>query len=255
MKRIIVILAVVLCICGAAFSAEKQSPISIYKDNYFIGNKDDLKFQISVKYSLFYPFKSGVYFAYTEQAWWDIYKNSSPFREFNHNPEVFWRVDEGDNLFNDSMLGYVDYIQAGPYEHKSNGVDGERSRSLNRYYGQIQLSVGEVLNAGVNLKVWNYYNLASENRDLKKYNGYGEGELFVKLKSSSVQYLDKEKIYVKGGLGTDPSKYWFETGIFFRIITTHVQPRFYIQYFQGYGESLVDYDKKDKQIRAGLLFE
>jgi len=227
----------------------------MYKDNYIIGSQDDLKFLVSVKYNLFYPFNSGIYAAYSETAWWDIYKESSPFREFNHNPEVFWRVDEGNNLFGDSLLSYVDYIQIAPYEHKSNGRDGEVSRGLDRYYAQIQGSIGDVINAGFNLKIWNYYHLAEENKDLKTYNGYGEGELFVKIKSGTVQYLDKEKLYIKGGIGTDPEKYWYEVGLMVRIITTHIQPRFYIQYYNGYGEELVNYNKKDQQVRAGFIFD
>ena len=117
------------------------------------------------------------------------------------------------------------------------------------------MSVGEVYNFGLVAKIFNYYNKSSKNRDIEKYQGYAEGELFFQLKSRTVEYFDKEKIYVKGGGSIEDRKGWIEGGIRVRCITTVFQPFLFVQVYHGYAEKLVDYNKKDTAIRAGITFE
>ncbi len=75
-------------------------PFSIYKDNYFItgiplnrgidGETADAKFHISFRHRLTrsrLPFDSFLYLTYTQKSFWDIYQQSSPFRDSNYNPE------------------------------------------------------------------------------------------------------------------------------------------------------------------------
>ena len=57
----------------------------------------EVKFQISLK-SKVLPVNwldSSIWIAYTQQSFWQLYADeqaSSPFRETNHEPEVFWQV-------------------------------------------------------------------------------------------------------------------------------------------------------------------
>lgn len=247
MKKFISSMVVFLlfALCFQLSANGKEQSMTPHKDNYFIAGQEDLKFQISVKYNLIYPFDTGVYFAYTETAFWDVFKQSGPFREFNHNPEVFYQSPS---------FSYVDYIRLSPYEHKSNGMDGAESRSIDRAYGQIQLSYGDDYKIGTNLKGWKYYKKSSKNKDITDYSGYFEAEVFFKILSTDTADLEKEKLYVKGGCGSDYKKGWIEAGIITRILTSRIQPRLFLQGFYGYGESLIDYNVKDKQIRVGVIF-
>ena len=237
---------------------EKLDVVSVYKQNYFIsGDKEDaIKFQVSVKYNMLYPTKWGLYSGYTMIAWWAIYDRSAPFKEYNHNPEIFWRFVSGDNFLNDKVLpGYVDYLQVGLVEHKSNGRNGEDSRSMNRSYLQGQFSYGTKYNIGLNLKVWKLYAVASDNEDIDNYIGIYRGEIFFKLLSKTVDELEKERIYVAWGHGNNFKYGWMEAGLQTRIFTTKVQPRFFVQCWYGYNEFLIRYNKKDFKIRGGVLFK
>ncbi len=160
--------------------------------------------------------------------------------------------NNNDNCF-DADMGYFDFVRVGLYEHKSNGRDGDESRGQDKYYLESQVSYGDVFNIGARLKVFGYYHLARENKDLPKYQGYYEAELFAQIRSKTVEFLDKERIYIKGG--SSLSKGWIEYGARVRLVSSRVQPYLYVQGFYGYDENMIDYDKKVNAIRIGLEFE
>ena len=226
-------------------------PMSMYKENYFItGNKtDQTVWQVSAKYKLIH--KVDLYAGYTQKSFWATSEDSSPFKESNYQPEVFFKLDEQNNIF-DSDLGIIDYIQISPAYHCSNGRDGQESRGINLYYGQIQLSYGEVYNFGVNIKGFNYYSKSRRNKDIADYKGYYEADVFFKLRSKDVQYLDKEELHVKFGSSKD--KGWICGEFQTRIISTYIQPKLFIQVWHGYGEFLIDYNKKETSVRGGIIF-
>ena len=97
----------------------------------------EAKFQLSLKFPLTYNslFVEGdrIYGAFTIEAWWQVYANdiSSPFRETNYNPELFyvmpldWHPYEGNTGL---MLGI---------EHQSNGRSVPLSRSWNRVFAEL----------------------------------------------------------------------------------------------------------------------
>ena len=254
MKKTFISLCIILVsITVLAEQKEYENPMSTYHENYFImgDENDQTKFQVSAKYALFYPSKVGLYAGYTQRSLWNTYDKSTPFAETNYMPEMFYRIENNNNLF-DWNLVIIDYIQLSPIFHKSNGRDGLDSRGINTYYGQIQLSYGEVYNIGVNIKGFNYYTKSKKNSDIEDYQGYYEADVFFKLRSKNVQYLDKEELHVKFGSGKD--KGWVCGEMSFRILTTYVQPKLFIQVYHGYGEWIIDYNKKDTTIRAGLVF-
>lgn len=253
MRKIIAIVLIFLATQG--FAKEFESPMSPYQDNYIIaGDSDDqVKFQFSAKYNLFYPFNSGLYFGYTQRSFWKLYDDSSPFVETNYMPEGFYRFESGNNSFKDYVIPYIDYIQVSPIAHKSNGRDGLDSRSINIYYGQIQFSKGEVVNVGANVKVFGYYNKAKENADINDYNKNYEADIFIKLRSKTVLYLDKEELHLKFG-GNPMDKGWFAVEARVRILSTYVQPKLFFQYREGYDEFMINYNEKTKSIRVGVIF-
>lgn len=255
MKKLLLFILFILFV-SYAHAETFESPMQIYKPNYIIaGDKEDqVKFQISAKYNLIYPSETGLWVAYTQKAFWNLYEDSSPFWEFNHEPELFYIFESKKNMFGVDT-GFLDYIQLSPIYHRSNGRDGLESRGMNLYYGEIQVSVGKVYNLGLTAKAFNYYGKSSKNKDIEQYLGYGEGELFFQLKSKNVNYFDKEKIYIRGGGNHESKKGWVEGGLKVRLLTTLFQPFLYVQVFHGYGEAMVNYNGKDTAVRVGLTFE
>ena len=266
MKKIFMTLILFFLSINLFADSTYESPMSLYKENYFIaGNKENqVKFQFSAKYNLVYPSKLGIYAAYSQRSLWYLYNESSPFIETNYMPEVFFRFESKNNFLGDKDLGFIDYIQISPISHCSNGRDGLESRSINTFYAQVQVSIGEHYNFGTNVKIFGYWNKACENPDIEKYLSYYETDLFFKLKSESVKFLDKEELHFKfGGLGTsDYDSYKKDKKIYgwyciegrIRIITTRFQPQLFIQYYRGYAQWLVNYNEKEKSLRAGIVF-
>lgn len=242
---------------SSSYEKDYESPMSAYKSNYFVtgeSKEDQVKYQISVKYNLFYPFNLGVFFAYTQRSWWKIYDNSSPFFETNFLPEAFYEFESGNNVFNNFVIPYIDFIRLSPYEHRSNGrEEGPDNRGENKYYGEIQASVGKVYNFGVRGKVFGYYTRAKENKDINDYHKNYEASVFFKLKSKNVRYLDKEEINVSWG-GNPANKGWYSIEVSARILSTYVQPKLFIQFYKGYDEFILFYNKKTEAVRIGFIF-
>lgn len=255
--RTLLLLTICIIFIAVPVFGEYESPLSLYRDNYFItgDDSDQTKFQLSLKYSIFYPSRLGIFAAYTQKSWWKTHDKSSPFYESNYQPEAFVRFESKNNMLGNLNLGIIDYIQVAPIYHCSNGQEGIDNRSMNTYYGEIQLSIGKVYNIGAAGKVFGYYNTAKENKDIDNYIGHYEADCFFKLKSASTFFLDKEELHVKfGGYGEDNTKGWYCIEASVRLVTSIIQPRLFIQYYNGYGEWLVNYNQKEESLRVGLSF-
>jgi len=255
-KYLLTILISVIFVFGFMVYAKAStydSPASMYKDNYIVSGWEEdtqVKFNVSVRYRVVY--KAGLFMGYTQLSKWDLYSKSSPFKENNYQPEVFYKFESDNNEF-DINLGVIDYIQISPIYHRSNGRDGVESRGENLYYGQAQISIGKVHNFGINGKLYNYYNVSSKNKDINDYHKNYEIDVFYKYKSSTVEELDKEEVHVRFS-GNPLDKGFVEGTLKFRIWTSAIQLRLYGQVFHGYDEFIIDYNKKDTAARVGFCF-
>jgi phospholipase A1/A2 len=239
----------------------KGWPLTFHRPMYLLfGNLDDqVKAQLSFKYDPFFAIidNFGLYLAYTQLMEWRLYDKSSPFRDINFNPEVFWRVESLKNVFGNVDLRLLDYIQLGFFEHKSNGKDGAKSRSWDRSYAEVQISIGKTFNFGMNIKyfVMIIPTIEKNNRNIQNYIGSWEAIVFFKhLKT--IDRLGYGELYVRFGAGGGPNgfnfyKGWQEYGIIFPSILARIRP--YIQAFHGYGEFLLDYNVKRTNTWGGTL--
>jgi len=260
-------LIILILLAATLYAEEKsyESPMSLYKDNFFLAGDDEaqVKAQVSAKYNIFWPSSTGFYLGYTQTSKWICYDKRDTFQTA-YQPEVFYSFESGKNIFNNASIPFVDYIQVSPINHISNGTEGTDHRGMNIYYGQIQMSAGDVVNLGFNVKGFNYYSKSKRNIDIEDYKGHYEADVFIKLRSKNVFLLDKEELHFKfGGYEKSPDaldaekstrKGWYAVEARFRILTSYVQPRFFIQYFKGYDEILIDYNKKTESFRAGIVF-
>lgn len=246
-------LIILILLCFPLFASEYQSPLTMNRDNYFVaGNDEDqTKFQLSIKADLIYPFNTGFYFGYTQTTWWKVY-NGADTMSANYQPEVFYLLNSKNNIFNNVDLGAIDFIQISPFNHCSTGVEGIDHRSINIYYGQIQISGGGRVSVGDNLKVFGYYTQDKQNKDIEKYKGYYENDIFLKLNSATVEDMTLAELHFKHG-GT-LSKGWLCAELQTILFSSDFQPRLFIQYFYGYGENIVEYNIKEHSAYAGLIF-
>lgn len=220
--------------------------------NQYQKDKSEAVFQISVKQQLG---SSSLYFAYTQKSFWQVCNTdeSSPFRETNYNPEIFYRVTPGNivaRLFgNGPIIGNIG-MDIG-FEHESNGRSMPESRSWNRAYMTPWYDGKNIL---LWLKLW-YITPDSEepsedgkkgsnNPDIADYMGYGEFNLEYQFAHQQLIHL-----MVRG----TPGKSKGAVSLTWSVPMTPNGLFFMIRGFHGYGESLIDYNRSISRIGAGFM--
>ncbi|TDN53886.1 phospholipase A [Azoarcus indigens] len=233
----------------------ESAPLGFHEPMYFLvgGNPNTARFQFSFRYRLFdshgvvgetFPVVRGLYFGFTQTSMWDLAADSKPFHDTSFRPSLFyqWRVSN-------PLDGNSVNLQGG-YEHESNGKDGLESRSIDtlflradaRYYfadGRTYL--------GVAPKVWTYLD-KDDNPDITGYRGYGElGLRFGRDDGLLLNAQLRRGTKGKGSTQLDLS-YPIRLSIF-----SGVGAFAHLQYFNGYGETLLDYNEpKTGQFRIGV---
>lgn len=231
---------------------DRQTPFAVYKDNYMVTgiplNKSitrktaDAFFQFSIRHRVtrsVLPFNSFLYITYSQKSFWDIYDESSPFRDTNYNPGIgIGRYVIKDNKLKGAMMISL--------EHESNGKAGEDSRSWN----YINLSAKYFYNMRLSAKVQIYvpYVDGGNNKDLLRYKGYG---IF------SINYIDKENLWwfslniIPRDKIINPN---LHTSLSFRVSKNSNQ-YLTLDYYAGYGEGLLNYKKYTNQVRIGFTIK
>lgn len=204
----------------------------------------EAKFQISFKvltWKKMFGDNGDLFVAYTQRSYWQLYDEafSSPFRETNYEPEVFVKFDTDFNV-----VGLKNRFIIIGFNHQSNGQSEPLSRSWNRIYAAF---VAERGNLAMILKPW--YRIPEneeddDNPDIEKYLGYGELVAAYRFKEHVLSLMLRNNLRVKENKGS------VELGWSFPI--TH-KVRGYVQYFNGYGESLIDYDDTANRVGFGVM--
>jgi phospholipase A1 len=179
-----------------------------------------------------------VWFGYTQNSFWQAgnRKASSPFRETNYQPELMVVTPLDFNVlgmrarfFN---LGFV---------HQSNGQASTLSRSWNRMYAQAGLERGGWTVVG---RVWKRINEAAaedNNPDIIDY--MGRGDLNVTYRSNGNEYsaLIRRNFHTERGA--------VQLGWAFPLAGNF---KGYVQYFSGYGQSMIDYNYYQNSLGLGV---
>ena len=233
--------------------------LQTFEPMYFVlGRRDDVttaRFQLSFKYRLFdeqswlgtlFPPAAQFYFGYTQTSLWDLSEASAPFRDTAYRPSIFyfdpqiWSSADGT-----SSLG----IGAG-LEHESNGRSDLESRSINVAY--IKPTWRHFLNkswyVSVSPKIWAYIDRDGNNDDIADYRGYADLNLRVGEVNGWLFSADLRKGTEHFGALQLDASYPIRTPFF-----SNAGGFIHFQYFNGYGESLLDYDVKGPaQYRIGF---
>ncbi|MDD2765686.1 MAG: phospholipase A [Opitutaceae bacterium] len=240
-----------------AFTGHFSTHLPIY---FIFGpDKPAAKFQFSFKYRLWgddsapgtqYPSLHGVYFGYTQRSVWDITSYSSPFYDTSYMPElIFQSLVPMQGTGRVAGLQWLGYQAAA--QHESNGQGVVASRSMNLVYVRPMLAFGRRDGWWLVFapKLFAYVGGLSDNPDLARYRGYGEYALLL-TKNNNLSLTLTGRIgshWDKGSLQVDltyPLRARFGDFATFMLV----------QYFDGYGESLLDYQKRSSTVRAGFSF-
>lgn len=204
---------------------------------------NELKYQISVKANLaddLFGSNGDLFLGYTQYSLWQAYnEHSAPFRETNYEPELFLRFDNSTHAY-----GWTNTINRIGLVHQSNGRGGNLSRSWNRIYVESVLQRGPWT---VSLMPW--YRLSEpderdDNPDIEKYIGYGDFTLvYTTARGHELSLL----LRTNPMEGRYSEQFDYAFPVFGRV-------RGYLQYYHGYGESLIDYNRRVNRIGIGFSF-
>ncbi|CAN5366113.1 hypothetical protein BH10PSE12_BH10PSE12_27980 [soil metagenome] len=236
---------------GNAFLGNLSSYQPIYAV-YGPGTNSDGRVQISFKYQLFgeagavgngNPLINGIHFAYTQRMFWDLGAASSPFRNIDYMPEIFYLMP-ATSVGRSIALG----AQAG-FRHESNGRDGAASRSLNMLYFQpiATVPVGKyTLSVGPRLSV--FVGDLSNNPDVRRYRG--NTALFAEIgQDDGLRLTTNSRFNMSTGKGAVDAELSYPLD---RIVKSSLNLYVFGQGFAGYGENLLDYNRKISRLRIGI---
>ncbi len=231
--------------------------ISGYEPMYLIiGTKaPNTKFQISFAYQLLNndgpladaaPALKGFHIAYTQTSLWDRGGSSSPFYDTSYKPEFFYAWK---NVTRAQPTNWFQLDLQGGLEHESNGKGGADSRSLAIAYFQPTLTIGrdDGLQLALQPRAWTYIGNLSDNPDIADYMGYASLRTIVGwkrgLQLSALGQMGKGANH--GNVQLDLT---YPTMRFFGSFSLYLD----VQYFNGYGESLLGYNQRSDELRIGF---
>lgn len=206
------------------------------------------KFQISLKAPLNYESLliegDALYFAFTVEAWWQVYSDniSKPFRETNYRPEIFYLAPLPFHPF-EGNTGFMFGI-----EHQSNGRSQLLSRSWNRVYLNF---LYEKDNYALFIKPW--WRLpededefpgdpdGDDNPDIADFMGHFEFGGVYEWGDYEFSMMGRRNFSTSNGA--------VELGLSFPLWG---KLRGYLFAFDGYGESLIDYNHSQTRFGLGI---
>ncbi len=221
----------------------------------------ETKIQLSVRTKVAKGlFKSGeadaddqdsLWFGYTQQSYWQLFSGdiSRPFRTTDHEPELVYIYPHqialpGGWNYRLSGLGLV---------HQSNGQSDLLSRSWNRTYlmGAAEKELGPDSSLRLQARIWDRMRESSGDDDNPGIENYiGRAELtgnwqINKAHTVGVTLRHSLRSKARGSTRVDwlmaPTSSPNYTGL-----------RYHVQLFSGYGDSLLDYNKRRNVLSVGL---
>ncbi len=226
---------------------------SLYKDNYFtmgttVNRKpsrtnSDVKFQVSIAQRLTkstLPFNTYLFLFYTQKCMWNVFEESMPMRDLNFNPGI----GLAKHLFvKNRYVGKLTLL----VEHESNGRDGADSRSWNK----ISLACNVFIdpNFMIHGKAWIPIVDGQNNKDILDYCGiYQTGFTYT---TPNKRFGFALTLVKRRGWNLNYNSIW---EINYRLFKKENQFLF-LQYYNGYGENLLDYNKFHSRLRVGIVIK
>lgn len=213
----------------------------------------EVQFQLSLKVLVWeniFGDNGHLSFAYTNRSFWQAYNRSisAPFRETNHEPEAIFTWENGDEYF-----GFRNSANQFILNHQSNGRSGELSRSWNRL---MLNTIFERDNFVFAFKPW--YRIperkkrypddpnGDDNPDIERYLGNFEWQgVYHADHGQTLSLMLRNNLRFGDNKGAMELAYSFAIG--------HSRLKGYLKYFNGYGESLIDYNYHTQSLGFGFV--
>jgi phospholipase A1/A2 len=213
------------------------------------GTDTNAKLELSFKYQLFGTageprgsWLNGFHFAYTQRMFWDTAADSAPFHDVNYQPEFLYIYMSPANEHGVVLGG------RGGFLHESNGRDGTASRGYSILYAQPDVSFplgGWTFSIGP--RIFKYIIGRDRNADIAQYRGHQALALSIgqenglKLSTFSRLNFGTGKGSVDADLSYPLTHLWKRLPLYLVV-----------QGFKGYGEDLLDYDRRQTRLRIGV---
>ena len=222
---------------------ESENPNNIETEKQNL-TSTEAKFQLSLKTKAVENIlgdNGDLWLGYTQSSRWQVYNSeeSRPFRETNYEPEasLIFRTNYDLLGLNWRMLGLT-------INHQSNG----RSDPLSRSWNRVMLNLGfEKDNFALMVRPWYRFEEKREddnNPEIKNYIGRGDMTAFYRYKEHDFSLMLRHTL--KGG---DENRGAVQFDWSFPI-SGRLRGQF--QLFDGYGESLIDYNHRATYIGLGV---
>jgi len=207
---------------------------------------EEVQFQISFKVKLWEDVLGrdlDLWAAYTQRSFWQLYDfdGSSPFRETDFEPELLLNVRTDYRI-----LGLRGRFVTIGFNHQSNGRGEPLSRSWNRVVADAGFERG---NFALVLRGW--YRIPETGQDddnpgIERHIGYGEAELFWFLRGNRLGILWRNNLRTGGNRGA------IQLTASFPLLR---RVSGYLLYYNGYGESLLDYNVSSNRFGIGFVLK
>lgn len=222
---------------------QSENPENTVKEDHNL-TSTEAKFQLSLKTKAVENIlgdNGDLWLGYTQSSRWQVYNSeeSRPFRETNYEPEasLIFRTNYDLLGLNWRMLGLT-------INHQSNG----RSDPLSRSWNRVMLNLGfEKDNFALMVRPWYRFEEKREddnNPEIKNYIGRGDMTAFYRYKEHDFSLMLRHTL--KGG---DENRGAVQFDWSFPI-SGRLRGQF--QLFDGYGESLIDYNHRATYIGLGV---
>lgn len=208
----------------------------------------EMKFQFSFKIplvlDLFGDAGGSLAFGYTQRSYWQAFNDeeSSPFRETNHEPEIMLGFL---NNYTIPFTGFKNRLIVVGLNHQSNGRSEPQSRSWNRLYLDMIMENEDIY---LSFKPWwriPESESTDNNADIDEYMG--------RFELRGILYDNDERTYgfmIRNNLHSDENRGALQLDWTFPIAG---RLDGYFQYFNGYGESLIEYDRYQRRYSVGVM--
>lgn len=220
-------------------SPNPQNDVTTSQQLQRVETKFQLSFKTKVVENLFGD-NGDIWAGYTQSSRWQVYDKdkSRPFRETNYEPEVLLVFRN-----NYSLFGWKGRMAAIGVNHQSNGRADPFSRSWNRVMFNVGLDRD---NWAIMLRPWIRISDGNndDNPDIEDY--MGRGDMTLVHTAGRNEYALTARHSLRSG-DRSHGALGFDWGF---PITN--QLRGHLQVFDGYGESLIDYNHRATYIGLGV---
>lgn len=194
--------------------------------------------------------KVPLYFGFTTFTFWALGEESKPFRDVTYNPELFYRWSRQEW----SLLNSIDF---GLWGHTSNGKQGEDSRSYEQSYVRFNwLREGTRWVTRFGLQLSYLHQLDYPNHDITEY--ISPLSFSISFMQRFDSWVDRSEIALQASPGGKLATRWgrggYQLSWSFRPGRLELVRALYLQYYYGHAETLLNYEEKVSEFRAGLIF-